>query len=792
MVVFTVVIFMASIWLLAIYLNNILRQDMQRLLGDQQLSAATFVASDLNDDVEGRLRALKGFADGLNPVLLGRKTDLQTVLEGRPFLLDLFNYGVIVVDIKGSVIADVPLWRARTDRNLMDRDYIAAALQQGELSVGRPVLGRRSGVPSINMAAPIRDKQGKIIGAVAGLTDLGQPSFMDHVSRHGYGRSGDMLVAARQPRIIITGSDQRRVMEQLPAAGIDPVVDARAAGRMGTEVFINSKGVELLSSARAVPAADWFVEISLPTEEAFSPIRDVQRRLLLAALLLTLLAGVMSWWMVRRQLWPMLEAVRALAQKRQPNQRRQPLPIRRDDEIGKLLGAFNAMTARLDQREALFRQILDTSSVAIFVVDTQGRITQANRRMAEMFGYSSRELVGREYVEMVQPSEREEAREKMLALLASAIPEVSLDRLYWRADQTEFWGHLSSKRFVDADGLDKGLIGVIADISERKSAEEQLLRHDQRLNAIVENFPGGISMIDTELRLVSYNQQFTRLLDFPDALFEKPGLGLEDLFRFNAQRGEYGPGDVEQQVGERLERARKFEPHKFERVRPDGTVLEVQGELVPGGGFVTIYLDITERKQMEEEVRQLAFYDPLTKLPNRRLFNDRLAHSMAASKRSECYGALMFLDLDNFKSLNDTQGHAAGDLLLIEAANRLKNCVRETDTVARLGGDEFVVVVDGLKVDRLESSEQAMVIAQKISASLAQPYRMLVEQDRAVARTVEHRSSASIGVVVFIEREGSQADFLKWADAAMYQAKGAGRSLIRFYEGSDCVTLDSA
>jgi len=909
MVVFTLGVFVLSIWLLAVYVSNILRQDMQRLLGDQQLSAATIVAADLNDDLEDRLRALKTFADGLNPALLDRKTDLQTVMEGRPFLQDLFNFGVIVVDVQGRVIADVPLWRARTDLNLMDRDYIVAALKQGKLSVGSPVPGKRSGLPSVSMAAPIRDSEGKVIGAVAGSINLGEPSFMDHVSRHGYGKSGDVLVVARQRRIVITGSDQRRIMEQLPAPGVDPAVDARTAGREGTEVFVNAQGVEVLSSARAVPAADWFVEISLPTEEAFSPIRNVQRRMLLAALLLTLLAGVMSWWMVRRQLAPMFEAVRVLALKREPNKRRQPLPIRRDDEIGELLGAFNAMTARLDQREALFRQILDTSSVAIFVVDPQGRITQANRRMAEMFGYSSRELVGREYVELVQPTERQEAREKMLALLASAIPEVNLDRLYWRVDQTQFWGHLSGKRFIDADGLDKGLIGVIADITERKNAEAQLLQHDQRLNAIVENFPGGISMIDSALHLVSYNQQFKRLLAFPDVLFEKPDLALGDLFRFNALRGEYGPGDVERQVAERVERAAKFEPHKFERVRPDGTVLEIQGAPVPGGGFVTIYLDITERKrqedairqseislrrfrmamdatedaiyivdrasmrfvdvnasasrmlgsprerilaagpegvlripreelariydtvivggvaapveslrkrrdgtqawieirrhakqfdegwmivtvarditerkQMEEQVRQLAFYDPLTQLPNRRLFNDRLAHTIAASKRSGCYGALMFLDLDNFKSLNDTQGHAAGDLLLIEAAHRLKNCVREIDTVARLGGDEFVVVVDGLNADRVESSEQAKLIAQKISAAMAEPYRLLIEQDGAQAKTVEHRSSASIGVALFIDSEGSQADFLKQADAAMYQAKGAGRSLIRFWD----------
>ncbi len=910
MVRFTLIIFVLSVWLLAIYLNNILRQDMQKLLGDQQLSAATFVASDLNDELESRLRALKTLADEMSPALLDRKDELQNVLEGRTFLQDLFNFGVIVVDVEGRVVADVPLWRGRTGLNLIDRDDVLMALKQGRSGVGRPVLDKKSGLPLVSMAAPIRGSQGKIVGAVAGLTQLGEPSFMDHVSRHGYGKRGDVLVASRQHRIIITGSDQRRVMEQFTAPGIDPMVDQRVAGIQSTEVFVNPHGVEVLSSARAVPAADWFVEISLPTEEAFSPIRNVQRRLLLAALLLTLVAGAASWWMVRRELAPMLEAVQALALKRVPNQRRQLLPIRRDDELGELLGAFNALTARLDQREALFRQILDTSTVAIFVVDTQGRITQANRRMAEMFGYSSRDLVGREYVEMVQPGERKEAREKMLALLASAIADVNLDRLYWRADQTEFWGHLSGKRFVDADGLDKGLIGVIADISERKEAEERLKQRDNRLSTIIENFPGAISMIDSEMRLVTYNQQFKRLLAFPDALFDQPDLGLEHIFRFNAQRGEYGPGDVEQQVNERLERARKFEPHGFERVRPDGTVLEIQGLVVPGGGFVTVYLDvterkrqeeairrsevslrrfrvamdatedaiyivdrasmrfvdvnasasrmlgltrdeimesgpegvlqmsreelaaiydtliaeggaaapvealrkrrngaqawieirrhakqfdegwmivtvardITERKRMEDQVRQLAFYDPLTELPNRRLLNDRLRQSIAASKRSGCCGALMFLDLDNFKALNDRHGHGAGDFLLIEVAQRLKKCVRQIDTVARLGGDEFVVVVGDLSTDRAESTLQARGIAEKISVSLAEPYVLLMDQQDAVTRTIEHHCSASIGAVVFFDADGSQEDFFKWADTAMYQAKAAGSSLIRFWD----------
>jgi diguanylate cyclase (GGDEF)-like protein len=192
--------------------------------------------------------------------------------------------------------------------------------------------------------------------------------------------------------------------------------------------------------------------------------------------------------------------------------------------------------------------------------------------------------------------------------------------------------------------------------------------------------------------------------------------------------------------------------------------------------------DITERKEMQEQVRQLAFYDPLTKLPNRRLFNDRLSQAIAASKRSACYGALLFLDLDNFKALNDTHGHAAGDLLLIEAAIRLKGCVRATDTVARLGGDEFVVVVGSLNVDKAESTAQARLIAGKIEASLSTPYLISVKHDGKVDSTIEHQCTASIGAVVFIDHEGSQEDFLRWADTAMYKAKEAGRSLIRFYE----------
>ncbi|KAF0166510.1 MAG: hypothetical protein FD157_458 [Rhodocyclaceae bacterium] len=432
-------------------------------------------------------------------------------------------------------------------------------------------------------------------------------------------------------------------------------------------------------------------------------------------------------------------------------------------------------------REALFKQILDTSSVAIFVVDMEGRITQANQRMAEMFGYSRDALVGYEYVALVHPAERELGRQRMLALLSSAVPTVDVDRLYWRADQTEFWGHLTARRFYDANGEERGLIGVIADITARRTIEEKLLLQNELLTAIVENFPGGISMVDADLLMVAHNEQFKKLLELPDSLVDKPVVHFEDIIRFNAERGEYGPGDTEQQVAAIVERARNFQPHQFERVRANGTALEIRGMPLPGGGFVTIYIDITERKQMEEQVHQLAFYDALTKLANRRLLNDRLNQTMAAGKRSRLYGALMFLDLDNFKPLNDLHGHEVGDLLLSEVATRLKRCVREIDTAARFGGDEFVVMLCDLSPDRPESAAQAMIVARRIQTALSAPY-LLTRQDGTAAATVEHHCTASIGVALFIDHETSQADLLKWADTAMYQAKAAGRNSIRFHD----------
>jgi two-component system, sensor histidine kinase LadS len=198
--------------------------------------------------------------------------------------------------------------------------------------------------------------------------------------------------------------------------------------------------------------------------------------------------------------------------------------------------------------------------------------------------------------------------------------------------------------------------------------------------------------------------------------------------------------------------------------------------------------EVAERKKMEEQVRQLAFHDSLTNLPNRRLLLDRLEQTIAASKRKNSYAALIFLDLDNFKPLNDMHGHVVGDLLLMEAAKRLQNCVREIDTVARFGGDEFVVMLGDLGEDESESFTQARIVTEKILAAISGPYQFTLSHAQETAANIEHYCTASIGVVVFTDHLGSPDDLIRWGDGAMYQAKMAGRNTIRFFEPQGVIT----
>jgi len=247
-----------------------------------------------------------------------------------------------------------------------------------------------------------------------------------------------------------------------------------------------------------------------------------------------------------------------------------------------------------------------------------------------------------------------------------------------------------------------------------------------------------------------------------------------------------------QRIGEFLARAYEGEASQFEFEScglPKKIYASSLVPIVDKNGHIEkligITEDVTERKNAEEQLRLFAFYDPLTHLPNRRLLNDRLEQAMSASKRNGYYSALLFLDLDNFKTLNDTRGHDIGDLLLIEVARRISACLREMDTVARFGGDEFVVLITSLDVDKKAAYDKAYVVAEKIRLVLAESYSLLCKQADNPESEIKCYSTASIGVVLFTNHNASKEEIIKLADAATYDAKAGGRNQVSFSQKAE-------
>jgi diguanylate cyclase (GGDEF)-like protein/PAS domain S-box-containing protein len=898
----TLGIFVVSLWVLSLYASRVLREDMERLLGEQQYSTVSLLAAQINRELENRLKALERVAEAATQVMPQDPAAMQAFVDQRLTLHILFNGGLNVVGPDGTAIADYPLSAGRIGNSVLDKDDFEAVFKQGKAAISQPVLGKTVKSPAFattlkspvfSMTVPLRSASGTVIGALSGVTSLGIPNFLDQITENSYGKTGGYLLVAPAYRLIVTATDKSRIMETLDPAGISPLIDRFIQGHEGPGVTINPRGVEVLAAAKSIPAAGWYAVATLPTDEAFAPIRDMQRRMLLATLLLTLLAGGLTWWLLRRQLSPLLATVETLARMSDTRQPLQALPVHQQDEIGQLIGGFNRLLKMLGQREALLNQVLDTSSVAIFLVDQQGRITQGNQRMAEMFGYPSGQLVGMEYVALVHPSERATARERMLVLLNSTLPLVDMDRLYWRADQSEFWGHLTGRRFYDASGEACGLVGVIADISVRKQAEQSLLKSKAQYDNLVSKIPVGIYTLRSTpqgYRALDYaSPRMSEILGMSSASLLADAEAIlgaihpDDLASFReADQGALRqrqpldwtgrvvaggavkwlhitstPETLENDdvlwhglivdVSERMHAEEKLHlaasvfTHAREAIlitAPDGTIIDVNGsftritgyrrdeilganprllssgrqdkaffaalwqELIEKGywhgeiwnrrksgevyatmqtisavrdelghtrQYVGLFSDITALKTHEKQLEHMAHYDVLTTLPNRVLLASRLHQAMAQAKRRRQRLAVVYLDLDGFKAINDRYGHKTGDRLLMALAARMQRTLREGDTLARLGGDEFVAVLFDLD---------------NLAACIPMLNRLLVAAAEAVPiDSFTLQVSASLGVTFYPQPEEVDADqLLRQADQAMYQAKLAGKDRYHIFD----------
>jgi diguanylate cyclase (GGDEF)-like protein/PAS domain S-box-containing protein len=437
------------------------------------------------------------------------------------------------------------------------------------------------------------------------------------------------------------------------------------------------------------------------------------------------------------------------------------------DSQGKLIGVLGIARDISERRQteeqlALVDFALNHGHEAVFLIDEQARYHYVNEEACRSLGYS---------------------REELLAMSVCDIdPDLTLEMWgkHWHGIQT-LWtttvearhqnknGHIFPvevcANYFKYNGLGYNL-AFVRDITERKVVESEL-----RIAATAFESHEGIIITDANNFILRVNKAFTTIT----------GYAAEEVIGKNPRMLSSGrqEGKFYRAMWESINQTGGWEGEIWNR-RKNGenypeylTITAVKGVNDAVTNYVAALTDVTLHMESEKKIKHLAFYDHLTGLPNRRLLMDRLQQALASSGRSGKKGALLFIDLDNFKTLNDTLGHDKGDLLLQQVAERLTVCVREGDTVARVGGDEFVLILDDLSEQDIEAAELAVNIGTKILTALNQPYQL---------GTYEYHCTPSAGVTLFNGLEQGIEDLFKQADIAMYQAKKTGRNTLRFFD----------
>ncbi|MDO9204445.1 PAS domain S-box protein [Methylotenera sp.] len=428
--------------------------------------------------------------------------------------------------------------------------------------------------------------------------------------------------------------------------------------------------------------------------------------------------------------------------------------------------------AALQSSELHLRTIIDVEPECIKIVDAQGCLKEMNPAgLAMLEADNLDQISNKPLLDFIAPKYHKAFKDLHKHVIAGETKQLEFEVI----------GLRGGRRWLETHAvpmLDKGqkvLLGVTRDITERKLAELEV-----RISATAFESQEGMMVTDANKTILKVNKAFTKISGYSaeEAVGQTPRLVSSghhhaDFYELMWDKIAIN-GGWEGEVWNRRKNGEVYPQHL--------TITAVKDSEDAVTNYVASFTDVTLRNAAEAEINHLAFYDVLTRLPNRRLLIDRLNHALSAGARLGWGGALLFLDLDHFKTLNDTLGHDVGDLLLRQVAERLTACVREGDTVARLGGDEFVVMLEDLSKQPIEAAAQAKIIANKILTTISQPFYL--------SKKI-YQSTASIGVVLFSDNEHSQETLLKHADIAMYQAKKAGRNTLCFFDPDMQVAINT-
>ncbi|GAB3550631.1 hypothetical protein GCM10027343_33900 [Noviherbaspirillum agri] len=595
--------------------------------------------------------------------------------------------------------------------------------------------------------SPVRDND-----RVISMLEAEQPlpllsgKFM-HIE--GFGKTGEMGVCfadGTDIRCFPQGRNPRiHSFPRLSASGKLTAMGHALMGQSGIFTGRDYRGIEVIAAYAPLTETGLAIVIKQDAHELYQPIRTQLNWYL--PLLVLLVAG--GAWMLRSEVKPL---------------------------VSKLLDS--EQTAR--ERELHVRTVVDTVTEGIITIDKDGVIESFNRAASRIFGYTPEQAIGRKITMLMPPEMRPLHDEGMQRYLttgeARVIGKRNLELPGLHKDGTVFPLELGINE--TAINGRRVLVGIVQDRTERKKAEQALRESEARSREITETLGEGVFVTGPQGEIVFSNPAAQRLLGW--AGDELQGKRAHALFHHTRADGTPYPGEL-CEINRVVSSGKSFRGHDEVFWRKDGTMLPVSinsmpiirdGEVM---GAVVAFHDIIERKRAEARMQHLANFDILTDLPNRALLRDRMRQALASAQREKHCVAVMFIDLDKFKPVNDRLGHEAGDQLLMQVAKRLRGCLRESDTVARVGGDEFVVLLP-----KVDGEDDALLVASKILDTLNAPFVL-------ASHTVE--ISGSIGVAVYPEHGSEVEKLMKSADEAMYHAKQSGGSTIRSFSQLALVDL---
>ncbi|OWW20674.1 EAL domain-containing protein [Noviherbaspirillum denitrificans] len=824
----TVGLFAAFLWVMATLSVTVLESQFEKVLSDQQFAATRQMAAQIDAKLDDRIESLSKVA-AVVPQDMAVAT-LDGFLAGFPALHVTFTGGIIVIGLDGHAIADYPAVPGRRGTYFGDRDYFRKVIENGKPYIDKPIIGRALKRPVLPISVPITDAEGRVRAVLTGITDLTAPNFLGIVSQPDMAGKGEVFIISPHDGLIVASTDSARAMTPLAERGRNLMLDRFRDGFEGSGISSNSAGVPKLHSGKRVERSNWIVGFSLPVDVAFGPVAAMRQSLYIAAALMTLLAVFLIQWLARRMLAPLDQAGAAMRRMVGGETELAPLPVDSGDEIGHLITSFNLLVEdrhryehALKDSERRLSKLVESAPDAI-IVQTRDCISYINEAGVHLLGAQTRkQLLGTPINDRIHPDFHGLIEERILALRSGAESVPPMDETFLRLDGTAVDVEVAAVPFRFKD--EEGALVFARDVTARRRAEQNQKKLNRALrmlsdcNMTLVHAEREQNLLDEICRLVvfrgGYRMAWVGFAEHDSArtvrVVSQSGFDggyLENLRISWDDATEYGRGPTGTAIRESrvqivqnymdnpatapwraaaLERGfqscialplisggRTFGALSIYSADPDSfgqdevrLLYELATDLAFGVETLRTRL---QRTEAEEKLAFLAHHDPLTHLPNRVLLRDRFDRAAAVSGREQSGVAVLALDLDNFKQVNDGLGHETGDKLLMAVVERLQGCISESDTICRHGGDEFVILLNDVT-----DSSIASRAAQAIVDAMAEPFEI-------GAHTLN--TSLSIGISMFPDDGRDFDTLLKNANTALYHAKDNGRDTYHFFASS--------